>query len=94
MTGVAGAARLLERDGELADLVGLLARSHAGRDAAAVIDGPPGTGKTARLDALMGTPPGAASGASRTRAGAGGRHGVRCAVVRRHLGPECERRVL
>jgi hypothetical protein len=54
MTGVAGAARLLERDGELADLVGLVARSQVGRGAAAVIVGPPGIGKTALLDPLHG----------------------------------------
>ena len=54
MTVFAGAERLLERDGELADLVGLLARSQAGRGAVAVIGGPPGIGKTALLDALRG----------------------------------------
>jgi DNA-binding CsgD family transcriptional regulator len=54
MTAVARAERLLERDGELADLVGLLARSQAGRGAVAVIGGPPGIGKTALLDALHG----------------------------------------
>ena len=54
MTGVARAAHLLERDGELADLVGLEAQSRAGRGAAAVIVGPPGIGKTDLLDALHG----------------------------------------
>lgn len=46
-----GAEALLERDGELRELAGLAGSARAGRGATALIEGPPGIGKTRLVEA-------------------------------------------